>query len=238
VNGTADATGSGSAPALVPVADHALLVEFGDEIDDHTLARIQSLDAALGASPPEGLVEVVPALTHLLVVFDPLVTDHRAIADAVTDRIEHRATTAPGTHHVVDICFDAPHAPNLAAAAEQLGIDPDEVARQHLSAVYRVGMYGFAPGYAYLYGAPPAIRLPRNPTPGPPVPAGSVIITGQQCLVIPVAMSTGWFAIGRSPVQVLRDDPARPFLFDVGDTVSFRRIAAHELEARLPAEWR
>ena len=51
-------------------------------------------------------------------------------------------------------------------------------------------------------------------------------------------MSTGWFAIGRSPVQVLRNDPEQPFLFDVGDTVSFRRISADELDARLPAEWR
>ena len=74
-----DADAMGAAPNLVPVADHALLVEFGDEIDDHTLARIQSLDAALAATPPEGLVEVVPALTHLLVVFDPSTTDHRAI---------------------------------------------------------------------------------------------------------------------------------------------------------------
>ena len=233
-----DADAMGAAPNLVPVADHALLVEFGDEIDDHTLARIQSLDAALAATPPEGLVEVVPALTHLLVVFDPTTTDHHAIAAAVADRIEHRTAAAPGAHHVVDICFDAPHAPDLATAAERLGLHPDEVAQHHLAATYRVGMYGFAPGYAYLYGTPPAIQLPRSPTPGPPVPAGSVIITGQQCLVIPVAMSTGWFAIGRSPVQVLRNDPARPFLFDVGDTVSFRRISADVLDARLPAEWR
>lgn len=228
----------GASPALVPVADHALLVEFGDEIDDATLARIHSLDTALAAAPPEGMVEVVPALTHLLVVFDPVVTDHTTIAAAVTDRISHRTNTTSGAHHVLDICFESPHAPDLAAAAERAGIPPEAVAEAHLSATYRVGMYGFAPGYAYLYGTPPVIQLPRNPVPGPPVPAGSVIITGQQCLVIPVAMSTGWFAIGRSPVQVLRNDPARPFLFDVGDTVGFRRITADELESRLPEEWR
>lgn len=225
-------------PSLVPVADHAVLVEFGDEIDDITLGRIQSLDAALAAAPPDGLVEVVPALTHLLVVFDPVVTDHATIAAVVADRVDHRVHATPGTHHVIDICFEAPHAPDLAAAAAQAGLSPEAVAEAHLSAVYRVGMYGFAPGYAYLYGTPPSLQLPRNPVPGPPVPAGSVIITGQQCLVIPVAMSTGWFAIGRSPVQVLRDNPERPFLFDVGDTVGFRRITADELDARLPEEWR
>ena len=38
------------------VADHALLVEFGDLIDDHTLARIQSLDAALAAADRKSVV--------------------------------------------------------------------------------------------------------------------------------------------------------------------------------------
>ena len=37
-------------------------------------------------------------------------------------------------------------------------------------------------------------------------------------------MPTGWWIIGRSPTKVLTGDPQRPFLFDVGDRVSFRRI--------------
>jgi inhibitor of KinA len=92
-------------------------------------------------------------------------------------------------------------------------------------------MYGFAPGYAYLSGLPAALHLPRKDRAKRAVPAGSVIIAGAQCLITTLTMPTGWWIIGQSPAQVLRDDPDRPFLFDVGDEVRFRRIG----RAALPA---
>lgn len=60
------------------------------------------------------------------------------------------------------------------------------------------------------------------------VAACSVIITGPQCLVTTLTMPTGWWIIGRSPTRILTGDPARPFLFDVGDRIRFRRIGRDE----------
>jgi inhibitor of KinA len=211
-------------PSVVPVADHAVLVAFDQAITHATLARIHALDAALSQRPPLGMTEIVPALTHLLVAFDPLVTDHVSITAAVFANLDTTTTKAPGAKHIIDVCYDADFADGLATVADRTGLSESAVIDAHLSATYTVGMYGFAPGYAYLYGTPAAIEIPRNPTPGPMIPAGSVIIAGQQCLIIPTAMSTGWFALGRCPIPMLTDDPARPFLFDVGDTVTFRRI--------------
>ena len=85
-------------------------------------------------------------------------------------------------------------------------------------------MYGFSPGYAYLSGIPEDIQIPRKPAAVRDVPAGSVIIAGPQCLVTTLTMPTGWSIIGRSPTPILTGDPARPFLFDVGDRVVFQRI--------------
>ena len=218
------------APTIVAVADHAVLVSFSDDIDEATLARIHALDAALTRHPPQGLSEIVPAMTTLLVAFDPAVTDHAAITAAVHENLAVEAESAAGVRHVIDVCYDDGNGANLSELAERTGLDVSAVVDAHLAGTYAVGMYGFAPGYAYLYGTPPAIQVPRNPTPGPIVPAGSVIVAGQQCLIIPVAMSTGWFAVGRTAAQMLTTDPARPFLFDVGDTVTFRRIAAAELD--------
>jgi inhibitor of KinA len=211
-------------PSVAPIADHAVLVAFDQEISDATLARIHALDAALSEHPPLGMTEIVPALTHLLVTFDPLVTDHAAITAAVLSNLDATTSRAAGTNHEIDVCYDADFALDLATVAERTGLSESAVIDAHLSGTYTVGMYGFAPGYAYLYGTPTAIEIPRNPTPGPVIPAGSVIIAGQQCLIIPTAMSTGWFALGRCPIPMLTDDPERPFLFDVGDTVTFRRI--------------
>jgi inhibitor of KinA len=45
-------------------------------------------------------------------------------------------------------------------------------------------------------------------------------------------MPTGWWIIGRSPTRILRGENAdRPFLFDVGDRVRFRRIPRDVFEA-------
>jgi inhibitor of KinA len=93
-------------------------------------------------------------------------------------------------------------------------------------------MYGFAPGYAYLAGVPEEIRLPRKQAAVRDISAGSVIIAGPQCLVTTLTMPTGWWIIGRSPTRILRgEDVNRPFLFDVGDRVRFRRISRDVFEA-------
>src|SRR5690606_14886683 len=103
----------------------------------------------------------------------------------------------------------------------------------HLAGQYEVFMYGFAPGYAYLAGVPEAIRMPRKPTALRGVAAGSVLIAGPQCLVSTITMPTGWWNIGRSPTRILTDDPERPFLFDIGDRVRFRRIGRAEYDAEV-----
>ena len=61
---------------LVPVGDRALLVEFAPEISDAASRAVVTLDVAPGAAMPSGVVEVVPAMTNALVLFDPVVTDH------------------------------------------------------------------------------------------------------------------------------------------------------------------
>ena len=115
-------------------------------------------------------------------------------------------------------------APDLAAAAEALGITPEALIEQHLAGDYRVYMYGFAPGYAYLGGVPEAIHLPRKPAAVRGYPVGSVMIAGAQCLITTLPMPTGWWVIGRTAVRVLDADAERPFLFDPGDRVRFTRV--------------
>ena len=115
--------------------------------------------------------------------------------------------------------------------ARQTGLSAEAVIAAHVSGDYRVFMYGFAPGYAYLAGVPERIRLPRKATPVRAVAAGSVLIAGPQCLVSTLTMPTGWGIIGRSPTPILTGDEMRPFLFDPGDRVVFNRIDRAEFEA-------
>ncbi len=224
-------------PRFVPISDHAVLVEFADEISDDAARSILALDRDLANDPPEGMEDVVPALVNLLVEFDPLKTDHETITEHLKARVARAAgsAVAPQRHEVL-VCYDAPYAPDLEAVSAATGLPPDAVIACHLGGEYRVGMYGFAPGYAYLTGVDPAIQVPRKPAAIRDVPAGSVIIAGPQCLVTTLKMPTGWSVIGRSPTAILRKESDRPFLFDVGDQVRFRRIGRDEYEKMTDAE--
>lgn len=207
-----------------------MLVEFGTALDQAAHDAVLHLDQALTAHPFAGFRESVPAFVNLLVEFDPLVTDHPSVTAHLRSllTVQTKARSQPKQRDVL-VCYD--DAPDLAAVAQATGLTPEAVINAHLSGDYAVFMYGFAPGYAYLGGVPEAIRLDRKPAPLRDVAAGSVIIAGAQCLVTTLLMPTGWWIIGRSPTAILTDDPARPFLFDVGDKARFRRISRAAYEA-------
>lgn len=210
-------------PLFRPVAEHALLVEFGSHLSDATHAAVLRLDRALAARPFAGFAESVPAYVNLLVRFDPLTTDHRAAETALRDLLQHPPEAAQkGSLHPVDITYDGPDLPEVAA---RTGLTVAKVIAAHRSATYHVALYGFAPGYAYLSGLPDAIRLPRKEAAIRDVPAGSVIIAAGQCIVTTLTMPTGWWIIGHSRTPILRPADPRPFLFDVGDRVQFRQAA-------------
>lgn len=212
-------------PSFTAVADHALLVQLGDDISEELSARVLQLDQAIAAAPPSGLRETIPAFVNVLVEFDPLVTDHIEMETALRALFDADAEQASeGVVHDVTVCYDTDLSPDLDAVAQATGMSTDAVIAMHLAGEYRVGMYGFAPGYAYLSGVPKPLQLPRKSTAIRDIPAGSVLIAGPQCLVTTLKMPTGWSIIGRSTTQILREASDRPFLFDVGDRVQFRRI--------------
>ena len=218
-------------PRFVPVADRAVLVEFGESVGAAVHAAVLALDRALAARPVPGQCEVVPAYVNLLLVFDPARTDHAAVTAALRDRLaQPTGPRAAGRVHEVPVCYDPAFGRDLAEVSERTGMTPDAVVTAHLAGDYDVHLFGFAPGYAYLAGVPEAIRLPRKPAPVRGVAAGSVIIAGPQCIVTTLTMPTGWWVIGRSPARLLTGDAARPFLFDVGDRVRFRRIVRAEFD--------
>lgn len=209
-------------PVAKPVGDTGLLFEFGTDIDPAVFDRILAIDAALAADPPAGMLEAVPAYVSLLIVYDPLVTDAATLETNARQRMDRAGAAPPaGTDHVIPMCWDADLAPDLADAAAQLGMAPEALISAHLGAEYRVYMYGFAPGYAYMDGVPAALHLPRKAVPVRSRPIGSIMIAGGQCLITTLPMPTGWWVVGATTTPVLRAHDSSPFLFQPGDRVRF-----------------
>lgn len=225
-------------PRFKSIADHALLVTFADDMSDEAHGLVIALDKAIAAHMPVGVIETVPALVNLLVSFDPVLTDHSNVEAEVRRCLEGVTIQASkGAERQVQVCYEAPFAPDLAAVASATGLSPEAVINAHLAAEFDVLMYGFAPGYAYISGVPERIRIPRKEKPVRDVPAGSVIIAGAQCLITTLTMPTGWSIIGRSPTSIFTGDPDHPFLFNVGDRVTFQRVDLATFE-RLQKEMR
>jgi inhibitor of KinA len=222
-------------PVFTPIAEHSLLVEFGDSIDRTINDRVLALDASLLASRFTGLQETVPAYASLLVRFDPWVTDHPTVAGHLAGLLGKPPPPRQTRLREVLVCYDRDLAPDLGAVATATGLTDEAVIALHLAGQYQVFMYGFAPGYAYLAGVPAPLHLPRKPAAVRGVAAGSVLIAGPQCLVSTLTMPTGWWVIGRSPTRILTGQEDRPFLFDVGDSVSFRRIDRAAFDAGVSA---
>ncbi|MFL4993121.1 MAG: 5-oxoprolinase subunit PxpB [Microvirga sp.] len=217
-------------PRFRPAADVGVMVEFGETISDEVHAAVFTLDKALAAHPFHGFTETVPAYCSLFVGYDPLLAEFTIVKAHVSALVALMSVSAPeGRLHEVPVCYDAPFGPDLASVAEQVGLSPEGVIEAHLAGAYRVYMYGFAPGYAYLGGVPDRLQLPRKASPVRDIPAGSVLIAGPQCLVTTIMMPTGWWIIGRSPAQILRPQHEMPFLFEVGDKVKFYRVDASQL---------
>lgn len=224
-----------AAPVFRAVADSAVLAEFGSRIEVPAHQAVLRLDEALKRKPFDGLLETVPAYVNLLVVFDPLKCDHAMVEQHLRGLLRAAAPTRrTRTQREVLVCYEDELAPDLDAVAERTGLSREAVINAHLRGQYQVFMYGFAPGYAYLGSVPEAIRLERKPAPVRGLRTGSVLIAGPQCLVTTMVMPTGWWVIGASPTQILAPEAQRPFLFDVGDEVVFRRISRTAYDEAMP----
>jgi inhibitor of KinA len=129
-------------------------------------------------------------------------------------------------------CYDDPELGfDLAAAAQRLGLSPDELVRLHAGAEYLVYFIGFTPGLPYMTGMPERINIPRLDTPRTKTPPGSVGIGGIQCCIYSVESPGGFWILGRTPVPLYDPSATEPTLLRPGDRIRFRRIERGEFNA-------
>lgn len=222
--------------SIETLAEDALIVHFGDRIDEATNARVQAAAEALRAARLRAVTDIAPAYASVLLRFDPLVAREtlvKAVAMALGSRLHRDHEHAPAATRmarIVDIpvCYGGDYGEDLVAVAQQAGLAREEVIARHAEREYTVAMLGFAPGFPYLLGLDPALHVPRRANPRTRVPAGSVAIGGAQTGVYPSGLPGGWNLIGRTPLRLFdaRRDP--PALLAPGDRVRFRAIDAGE----------
>lgn len=198
---------------ILPAGDAAVLVEVAD------LDEAGRLYAALRREPPPGTLDLVPATRTVLITFDRARTGPDRIAASVRALTPPAATGAPEARLVeLPTTYDGP---DLDDVARLTGLAAGEVVRRHRGREWTVAFCGFAPGFAYLTGGDPALRVPRRDTPRTAVPAGSIGLADAFTGAYPRRMPGGWQLIARTDAVLWDLDRDPPALLAPGTRVRF-----------------
>jgi len=216
-----------SQPRIFPFGDTALVCEAPPPATLDCQRRVWA--AAQAARDWPHVLEVVPGMNNLTIVFDPLETASEELAERLRAAWDAAGNSAAAGRAVeVPVQYGGEFGPDLAVVASHTGLSTREVVERHAGGDYTVFFLGFQPGFAYMGGLHESLHTPRRAEPRLEVPAGSVGIGGAQTGLYPAVSPGGWQLIGRTEVPLF--DPARtpPTLLQPGDQVRFTIAGIHE----------
>jgi KipI family sensor histidine kinase inhibitor len=208
-------------PRITLFGETAVLFEAATTLDLDVQRRIWTFAEAVGMW--RGVVEVVPGIDNLLVIYEP-----RELAfDQIVSRLAGawlRTKPLDRAPRVIEIpvVYGGEDGPDLPAIAATAGLSVQEAAAIHAAPDYMVCALGSQPGFGYLAGLDPRLATPRRSEPRLDVRAGAVVIGGSQAGVIARASPSGWHIVGQTPVEFFDLANPTPALLAPGDTVRFR----------------
>ena len=205
---------------VLPNGGRAALVEVDD------LDAVIGLHASLRAEALPGVLELVPGARTLLVTFDPAVTSADALAPELTRPRPEPAEALAGPRAPLVEIPTVYRGADLAEVAALTGLPVAEVVARHVAAEYTVAFCGFSPGFGYLTGGDPLLRVPRQDTPRTRVPAGAVAIADAFTGVYPRELPGGWRLIGRTSLPMWDLDRDPPAVLVPGTRVRFIEVPA------------
>ena len=216
-------------PRILPAGDRALVVEFGDAIDEAINERVQALAGALARSRIRGVTEVVPTFRSMMVCYEPERISYRRLSARIRRMDARPRGPEGGSRRVLRVpCLY--EGEDLADMERITGLPRDEIVAIHSATDYRIYMLGFLPGFVYLGGMDGRIAAPRLATPRKAIPAGSVGIGGDQTGVYPLSSPGGWRLIGITPLRFYDPEREQPILCRAGEYIRFCPISRAEYD--------
>jgi len=222
------------------LGETALIIDFGNTIDESINKLVHSLFYQLQNDPIPGMIEAVPGYSSLTIYYDipfirnilnKQITAFEWVSESLKKFIpkENIETGDPQILIKVPVCYEIEYAPDLDFIASQNKISHEEVIYLHTSTTYHIYMLGFLPGFAYMGMVDEKISSSRKQKPVF-VEAGSIGIAGKQTGIYPFRSQGGWQIIGRTPLKLFDKEKINPVLFKAGDKVQFYSITKDEFE--------
>lgn len=172
------------------------------------------------------LIDLIPSYASLLVIFNPLRSDHYHVRQVIQQNLNALDHSAVSNGRLIEIpaYYHPDSGEDLCDLADRADISWEQVVELHTEREYRVYAIGFAPGFAYLGDVDERIAAPRLSTPRQRVPRGAVAIADKQTAVYPAVSPGGWNLIGRSALRMFDAKANPPMPVSVGDRIRFRAV--------------
>ncbi|MCP3738474.1 5-oxoprolinase subunit PxpB [Rossellomorea sp. BNER] len=230
---------------LHPLGDQAIIIDFGNDINEETQQSVKTVVTLLEDHPPEWMIEYIPAFTTVALFYNPMkvplhnnsTIPYSIICEEIKKFLSNITSLKQIESRIVEIpvCYGGEFGPDLEEVARHNGLSTEDVITIHANGDYLVYMIGFAPGFPYIGGMNERIATPRKATPRFKTPEGSVGIAGKQTGVYPIETPGGWQLIGKTPLKLFRPHEVQPSLLLAGDKIRFKPISLdeyRELEAK------
>ncbi|MBU3159260.1 5-oxoprolinase subunit PxpB [Clostridium frigoris] len=210
--------------------DSALVIEFGDKIEEQVNKKIRSLTLAMERAEIVGINEIIPTYRSLMVIYDPVIMGLDNLTSIIKSIISKMHELKLPDAKVIEVptLYGGEYGPDIEFVAKHNKISVHEVIKIHTSVEYLIYMIGFTPGFPYLGGMSDKIEAPRLQNPRTKIPVGSVGIAGKQTGIYPVESPGGWQLIGRTPVKLYDPYRKEPVLLNAGDYIRFVQIDENE----------
>ncbi|MFG1270733.1 5-oxoprolinase subunit PxpB [Xanthobacter versatilis] len=202
------------------MGEAAFLLEAGTQMDLDVQARVWNLAEVLASWPL--VLETVPGVNNLLVLFDAFAPDSMHLEQALRQAWDTAPGAVPAGRLVeIPVAYGGAFGMDLADLAAHAGLSPEQYVERHSAGEYSVLAIGAVPGFPYLAGLAPALGKPRRSEPRLRVEAGAVIVGGMQAGILPVSSPSGWHVLGRTQLTLFDPFASPPTLLAPGDRIRF-----------------
>lgn len=198
------------------VSMDSVMLYFEQVISEKVLDEVQRVYLIL--KEMEGMIDLTPSYTSILVQFDGLWYDHQTLEDTIRRAVCKENILEPKkSNKLIHIPTNYEKNLDLQRVATYHHLSTEEVIAYHTQRTYRVYAIGFLVGFGYLASVDTHIITPRLETPRKKVPKGAVALAENQTAIYPQDSAGGWNIIGHTEFNDFDT-------FEIGDEVRFERV--------------
>lgn len=212
--------------------DRAVSVQLGDEISLEVNQAVRGLMSELERDPVDGVTEMVPTYSALMIHYDPQRIRFGRLKEEVRKRLGSmkKVDTQSGIVKEIPICYGGELGPDLEDCARLEGVSVKELIRMHSEHEYYIYMLGFAPGHAYGARFKEPFGFKRRSEPRVKIAGQSIVVQQNLSNLIPFPQPCGWNILGGTPLTVCDYSKEDPFLVHAGDWIRYIPVTAGEYQ--------